>query len=477
MNRRSVMNTQGSMTYAQRYALTGALFGLVFPVLATLLQVLDAGLPLSISSMVAVQSGDPLLWIIDTAPVFLSIFAAIGGRKQDNLERANRTLKARERELETAQLLLEERVYGRTQELTSLNQQVRESAEQLKRVADTTRSLMAVQDPAVLFPLIVREISRQFEYHHVGIYLLDEQKQHAVLVASSSEAGSGIHTPGEHLTMNEQSPVEMAIRSGQVRILDDKEAETALPPGYGLPGTRSRLILPLKSGDSVLGVLDLQSDGASAYGEEYVSILSILADQVTIAIQNAILHEKTQRMLREIEAGSRQSSAREWGGWMESIRSRGYRYDGIRSEPWQEADPASSSQKRIQRIPLRLRGRTIGSLKISLSETSQSWTDDDHAIAEATAERAALALEGARLLDEAKKRAARETFLSDVAAKLGTSFQLDSILRDTVEELGQTLEGSTVSFQLINPASPPVLKSGKTGKLPAEQNHSENEAS
>ena len=73
-------------------------------------------------------------------------------------------------------------------------------------------------------------------------------------------------------------------------------------------------------------------------------------------------------------------------------------------------------------------------------------------MAEATAERVALALDGARLLEDAQKRAARETFLSDITAKLGASFQMDSILRDTVEELGQTLKNSTVTFQLVNPS-------------------------
>jgi GAF domain-containing protein len=94
-------------------------------------------------------------------------------------------------------------------------------------------------------------------------------------------------------------------------------------------------------------------------------------------------------------------------------------------------------------------------LKIKLSDSSQTLSEDDHAIAEATAERAALALEGARLLDEAKRRAAREAFLSEMATKLSTSFRLDSILRDTVEELGHSLEGSTVTFQLIDPTNPP----------------------
>ncbi len=161
------------------------------------------------------------------------------------------------------------------------------------------------------------------------------------------------------------------------------------------------------------------------FTEEYVSILQILADLVTIAIQNSILYDKTQRTLREAEVGSRQISAQGWSGWVESIQSRGYRYDGIRAEPLKETEGPSSPQKRIQSIPIRLRGRIIGSLKIKLSEGSAEWTEDDHAIAEATAERAALALEGARLLDEAKRRAAREAFLSDMAAKLGTSFRLE----------------------------------------------------
>jgi hypothetical protein len=79
----------------------------------------------------------------------------------------------------------------------------------------------------------------------------------------------------------------------------------------------------------------------------------------------------------------------------------------------------------------------------------------------ATAERVALALEGARLLDEAQKRATRESFLSDVATKLSASFQLDSILRDTVQELGQTLKNSTVTFQLVNPTASPVTAESK----------------
>ncbi|HEX2991494.1 MAG TPA: hypothetical protein VHO49_12505, partial [Anaerolineales bacterium] len=53
------------------FALIGGLFGLLFPILATLIRVWSSGLSLSLSSMAAVQSSDPLLWIIDTAPMLL----------------------------------------------------------------------------------------------------------------------------------------------------------------------------------------------------------------------------------------------------------------------------------------------------------------------------------------------------------------------------------------------------------------------
>ena len=82
-------------------------------------------------------------------------------------------------------------------------------------------------------------------------------------------------------------------------------------------------------------------------------------------------------------------------------------------------------------------------------------------------------MEGARLLDEAQKRAARESFLSDIGAKLSTSFQLDSILRDTVEELGQTLTGSTVSFQLVNPSAPPTIDAPKADGASTRRKKSE----
>jgi GAF domain-containing protein len=378
-------------------------------------------------------------------------------------------LRSREQELERTRLALEEQVTERTQALTSINILVNERLEQLKSVADITRTLMSIQELDRLLPLAARMASQKFSAYHTGIYLLDEQKQHAVLMAASSEGGRQILQSGQRLRIGEQNVVEFAIRTGQPRIASDTDMDALISHEPELARSRSSIVLPLKTGETVIGALDLHFEEIRSFPSEFVTVLSILADQLSIAIQNAALYERTQRTLREVEVNSRQMSASQWSGWVESIRARGYRYDGIRAEPLKDVSSPSPAGTKVQNVPIRLRGRTIGHLKIKLSEAVQGWTEDELAIAEATADRAALALEGARLLDEAQKRAAREAFLSEMAAKLSTSFQMDSILRDTVEELGQTLDGSTVSFQLINPSAPPKMVPTQRDDNPGRQ--------
>jgi GAF domain-containing protein len=203
----------------------------------------------------------------------------------------------------------------------------------------------------------------------------------------------------------------------------------------------------------VTGALDIQSTLPNAFTEEDVSILTILADQVAIAIQNARSAEQALIALRNAEIASRQMSGKAWQGYAETLEVKGYRYDGVKPEALKELHESSTFPNSLT-IPIRLRGHTIGRLTLNPPDATRRWTEDEIAMAEATAERVALALEGARLLEDARRKATRETFLSDVSAKLGTSFQLDSILRDTVQELGQNFANATVSFQLVNPGQP-----------------------
>jgi GAF domain-containing protein len=381
------------------------------------------------------------------------------------LENAIRTAQAGTHELEEANRELKNARAGlesNRNELLLVNEQLKRRAERIGTIANISKTLTLVQDIEQLLPEVVRTISRRFGFYHTGIYLLDDQKEVAILRGASSEGGIRMLKRGHRVLTNSHGTIGFVTDRGEARIALDEGAQPTRFDNPDLPDTRSQLVLPLKVKELVIGALDIQSEQANAFTEEDVSILSILADQVAVAIQNAYSAEQALNALRNAEIASRQLSGRAWEGYSETLEVRGYRYDGVKPEPVKEKGDMSEGRNSLS-IPIRVRGYTIGHLKLTPPDAARLWTEDEIAMAEATADRVALALEGARLLDDAQRKAAREAFLSDISAKLGTSFQLDSILRDTVQELGENFANATVSFQLVNPMETQPRDHGVSG--------------
>jgi methyl-accepting chemotaxis protein len=69
----------------RRYAIFGALFGLAFPVIGTIIEAFTRGYGLRLDGLLRAQAASPLLWIIDTAPFFLSVLASLAGRAQEQI--------------------------------------------------------------------------------------------------------------------------------------------------------------------------------------------------------------------------------------------------------------------------------------------------------------------------------------------------------------------------------------------------------
>ncbi len=80
---------------SHRYLLLGALFGLSFPVMSTLIVAYQSAGLITFSSLISAQQSNLLLWIIDSAPIFLGAFAWLAGLKQERVNRINKSLEAR----------------------------------------------------------------------------------------------------------------------------------------------------------------------------------------------------------------------------------------------------------------------------------------------------------------------------------------------------------------------------------------------
>ena len=70
---------------SRHYAISGAVFGMGFPVLGTVLDAITRHGALPFGQALIAAQGSPLLWLVDTAPVVLGVMAALVGRRQDEV--------------------------------------------------------------------------------------------------------------------------------------------------------------------------------------------------------------------------------------------------------------------------------------------------------------------------------------------------------------------------------------------------------
>lgn len=442
----------------QRYALAGAIFGLLFPLGATFIRMQLLGLPINLPNALKAQATDPLLWIIDTAPLFLGLFAAIAGRRQDNLQKLNAELRRQGSELEISRQTLEKRVEERTADLTK-------RATQLHTIATAARAIARVQDLGTLLSDITTSVSGLFGYYHAGIFLLDETGEYAVLQAANSEGGKRMLERKHRLRLDNNSIVGYTALLKESRIALDVGTDSVFFNNPDLPETRSEMAIPLRAGRRVIGVLDVQSREPNAFSKEDVDVIEIFADQIAIAIENARLFAEARNALSESKATFDKYINQEWSKFGDLVRNSGFVYNGKQILPITDALQrqrlAQTGSLTIDKIsseisiPIRIRGQTIGILDVRSKKGSRQWTQDELAVVEAAADRAALALENARLVESAQRRLGRERAIGEISARVGAVNDRDLILQAAVEELGRKIGNTEIRIEIDVEGSPP----------------------
>jgi GAF domain-containing protein len=95
-------------------------------------------------------------------------------------------------------------------------------------------------------------------------------------------------------------------------------------------------------------------------------------------------------------------------------------------------------------VPVKLRGEVIGILNIESNDPFKKWNSDELSLMEAVAERAALAMENARLFQDARRRAAKERMIAEATSLISGSLNIENILQNTAAELERVLGGSEI---------------------------------
>ena len=338
-------------------------------------------------------------------------------------------------------------------------------ARQFEAIAQVARVVASIQELDTLLPLVTEVINQQFGFYHVGIFLVDETRQYAVLQAANSEGGGRMLARQHQLRLDSNSIVGYATSRGEPRIALDVGVDAVYFNNPDLPDTRSEMALPLQAGKRTIGALDVQSTDTNAFSQEDISVLATLADQVAIAIENARLFGEARSALSKSQNTMEKYVKQAWGSFSQQMKHTGFVFDGKQVVPLEKGARREQIKAAMETgklsleratstmaIPIRLRGQTIGVLDVRSKSGQREWTRDEISMLKAAAERAALALENARLVDSAQRRAARERTIGEIAARIGTASNVDAILQTAVEELGRKISGAAeVTLELSSP--------------------------
>jgi GAF domain-containing protein/HAMP domain-containing protein len=171
----------------------------------------------------------------------------------------------------------------------SLERRVEERTRQIRTASEVARDAVAIRDVETLLEETVNLITTRFGFYHAGVFLIDRDRENALLRAASSEGGKRMIARGHKLAVGKVGIVGYVTGTGKPRIVLDVGEDTIHFANPDLPETRAEMALPLWAGDQIIGALDVQSKDPDAFGEEDVLVLQTMADQLAVAIENARL--------------------------------------------------------------------------------------------------------------------------------------------------------------------------------------------
>ena len=334
---------------------------------------------------------------------------------------------------------------------------------QLEATAQVARETAAIRDLGELLTYSTQLISEHFGYYHAGIFLLDDTRKFAILQAANSEGGHQMLARGHKLGIGQTGVVGHVAATGLPRIALDVGSDAFFFGNPDLPQTRSEIALPMKIRNRIIGVLDVQSIEPSAFTETDLEILQVLADQISLAIENARLLEQSQNTLKELQSVYGGQIRKGWRQQL-GLQSKTYYFDRVRVQAAAEdqldvnelpigVQPQiiTSNGKQVLTAPIIIRGQNLGIIALRRDVEETPWSQEDLALVQDSINQIAIALDNARLLDETRRKADYEQTVGEISTRISRSIDVDSILRTAVRELGQLPNVKGASIHIGSP--------------------------
>ncbi|HXL86370.1 MAG TPA: SpoIIE family protein phosphatase, partial [Gemmatimonadaceae bacterium] len=169
------------------------------------------------------------------------------------------------------------------------------SDERLNLLLDTLAQVAISVELQPTLQILLDSLHTLVPFDAGGIFVQQTERQ---VVRARAARGY----PGDLEMPASEGIVGEVIRSGRSRLVRDVRRD----PTYVAvrPSTAAQLSVPLASPRGVIGAISLESDRVSAFDDQDLSLVTLFAQQATVVIERAVLHEqliRASRVSREIE--------------------------------------------------------------------------------------------------------------------------------------------------------------------------------
>ena len=400
---------------------------------------------------------------------------------------------------------------GITRDLTQLmiaQETSKRRAQQLQTVAEIARDIANTLHLDDLLLRVVQLARQRFNFYHVAVFIVESTGANAVLREASGEAGAIMKASGWSFGVGSKTIVGQVTANGQPLVINAVEKDPAFLPNLNLPETKAELAIPLKVGSRILGALDVQSSTANSFFPEDVSVMMLLADQLSAAMYNSELFAEAEknlmqhRLLHHITAAAAASStaeealesavkglnvilemvqvtmllvsssdgvleAKSWAGYDSSEQVKQLRQlrvkigSGITGRAAlnrqvvyvrdvtinQEYIGVNPNVRSEIAIPLIFQDELLGILNIE-SEKVGAFKENDLEMFGTLGSNLAATLANTRLVERVRRQADRQRQLFEISSKIRRSVDIGTILQTTAEEISKVTGARRASIEI-----------------------------
>jgi sigma-B regulation protein RsbU (phosphoserine phosphatase) len=173
---------------------------------------------------------------------------------------------------------------------------VSRQAQALEVLNEIAVELASILDLDPLLERVGQLLRRLIDYQMFTIMLLDEKGDN--LITRYAWRFGSAHTPTRRVPIT-SGLVGAAVREWRLVNVPDVRKDARYVPMN--PETRSELVVPLFYKGRIIGVLDLEHTRSHFFNEEHERMITTLAAQVAISIENARLYQAVKRQERQLE--------------------------------------------------------------------------------------------------------------------------------------------------------------------------------